>query len=107
VQRERRHATEVQLETAFYISIANDPQTVLNATGQHWAIKNSLHCVLDVTFHEDDARIRTGNSLQNIALLRHLALNILKNDKSKGSLRNQRYKAALNTTFLAQLLRQV
>lgn len=59
---------------------------------------------MDVTFREDISRIRTGNSPQNMAVLRHLALNILKKDASKGSLRNKRYKAALNTTFLEQLL---
>lgn len=105
VQRERRQGEKVQEETAFYISsLANDAQTILNATRQHWAIENSLHWVLDVTFREDDSRIRAGNSPQNMAVLRHLALNILKNDKSKGSIRNKRYKAALDTTFLAQLL---
>lgn len=108
VQRERRQGANIQVETAFYISsLANDAQMILNATRQHWAIENSLHWVLDVTFREDDSRIRSGNSPQNMAVLRHLALNILKNDKSKGSLRNKRYRAALNTTFLTQLLGRV
>jgi predicted transposase YbfD/YdcC len=108
VQRERQQAEKVQEETAFYISsLANDAKTILNATRQHWAIENSLHWLLDVTFREDDSRIRAGNSSQNMTVLRHLALNILKNDKSKGSIRNKRYKAALNTTFLSELLGQV
>jgi len=108
VQRERRQGEKIQAETAFYISsLANDAKTILNATRQHWGIENSLHWVLDVTFREDDSRIRTGNSPQNMTVLRHLALNILKNDPSKGSIRNKRYKAALDTTFLAQLLGQV
>jgi predicted transposase YbfD/YdcC len=108
VQRERRQGAKIQEETAFYISsLANDAQIILHATRQHWAIENSLHWVLDVTFREDDSRIRTGNSPQNMAVLRHLALNILKNDKSKGSIRNKRYKAALDTTFLSKLLGQV
>jgi len=108
VQRERRQGEKVQEETAFFISsLSNDAKTILNATRQHWAIENSLHWVLDVTFREDDSRIRAGNSPQNMTVLRHLALNILKNDKSKGSIRNKRYKAALNTTFLEQLLGRV
>jgi predicted transposase YbfD/YdcC len=57
-----------------------------------------------MTFGEDDSRIRTGNSPQNMAVLRHLALNILKKDTSKGSLRQKRYKAALDHTFSSQLL---
>ncbi|MGJ3239848.1 MAG: ISAs1 family transposase [Anaerolineae bacterium] len=93
------------METAFYISsLAHDAQVILAATCSHWAIGNSLHWVLDVTFREDVSRIRTGNSPQNMTVLRHLALNILKKDTSKDSLRNKRYKAALNTTFLEQLL---
>ena len=108
MQRERRQGEKIQEETAFYISsLANDAKIILNATRQHWAIENSLHWVLDVTFREDDSRIRAGNSPQNMTVLRHLALNILKNDKSKGSIRNKRYKAALNTTFLSKLLGQV
>lgn len=108
VQRERRQAENIQLETAFYISsLANDAQAILEATRSHWGIENSLHWVLDVTFREDEARVRRGNSPQNMTVLRHLTLNILKKDKSKGSLRTKRYKAALNTTFLEQLLDQV
>lgn len=105
VQRERRQGEKIEHETAFYISsLENDAQRILEATRHHWSIENSLHWVLDVTFREDGSRIRTGNSPQNMAVLRHLALNILKNDKSKGSLRNKRYKAALDTTFLSELL---
>jgi predicted transposase YbfD/YdcC len=108
VQRERRQAENIQLETAFYISsLANDAAAILEATRSHWGIENRLHWVLDVTFREDESRVRRGNSPQNMTVLRHLALNILKKDKTKGSLRTKRYKAALNTTFLEQLLDQV
>lgn len=108
VQRERRQQENIQVETAFYISsLVSDAEVVLDATRSHWAIENSLHWVLDVTFREDQSRIRSGNSPQNMTVLRHLALNILKKDKSKGSLRSKRYKAALNTTFLEKLLDQV
>ena len=73
----------------------------------HWAVENSLHWVLDVIFREDDSRIRTGDAAQNMALLRKFALNILKNDPSKGSIRTKRFKAGLDTTFLEQLLDHV
>jgi hypothetical protein len=62
---------------------------------------------LDVTFREDDARIRKGDSPQNFAVLRHIALNILKQDPSKGSLKQKRYRAALDDTFLLKLLTQI
>lgn len=62
---------------------------------------------MDVTFCEDDSRIRQGYAAQNLVTLRHMALNILKKDQSKGSLRQKRYRAALDGTFLLKLLSQV
>lgn len=108
VQRERRFAHKVERETAFDISsLPHHAPRLLNAIRSHWGIENSFHWVLDMTFGEDDSRIRTGESPQNMAVLRHLALNILKNDNSKGSLRQKRYQAALDDTFLAHLLLQL
>jgi predicted transposase YbfD/YdcC len=108
VQRERRFAHKLERETAFYISnLPHHAPLLLNAIRSHWGIENSFHWVLDMTFGEDDSRIRTGDSPQNMAVLRHLALNILKNDKSKGSLRQKRYQAALDDTFLSHLLLQL
>lgn len=108
IQRERRIGTEIHQETAYYISsLPNDAVRILAATRAHWAVENSFHWVLDVIFHEDDSRIRVGDSPQNMALLRHFTLNILKADKSKGSLRQKRYKAALDDAFLFSLLSQV
>ena len=107
VQRERRRADKCEFETAYYISsVSNDAERILAATRAHWSIENSFHWVLDVTFREDDSRIRTGNSPQNMAVLRHWVLNILKMDNSKGSLRNKRYRAALDDSFLFSLLAQ-
>lgn len=105
VQRERRFAAKVERETAYYIS-SLPPQAarLLKAIRSHWGIENSFHWVLDMIFGEDVSRIRSGDSPQNMAVLRHLALNILKNDQSKGSLRQKRYKAALDDTFLSHLL---
>lgn len=108
VQRERRLADKTQLETAYYISsLPADAELLLMATRYHWAVENSLHWVLDVVFREDDARVRIGYAAQNMAILRQLALNILKKDPSKGSLRTKRYKSALDTPFLEKLLDQI
>jgi predicted transposase YbfD/YdcC len=105
VQRERRFADRVEGETAYYItSLPHDATRLLQAIRSHWAIENQFHWVLDMTFGEDDSRIRAGDSPQNMAVLRHLALNILKKDTSKGSLRQKRYAAALDEAFLAHLL---
>lgn len=108
VERERRFQGKVERDIAYYISSrSHHAQALLNATRHHWAIENSFHWVLDVTFGEDDSRIRTGDSPQNFAVLRHLALNILKQDQSTGSLPQKRFKAALDDTFLLRLLQHL
>ena len=108
LQRERRFADHVETETAYYISsLPNDAAQLLAATRSHWAIENQLHWVLDVIFREDDSRIRLGNGAENMAILRHISLNMLRQDKSKGSIRVKRYRAALNTSFLEILLARV
>ena len=108
VQRQRRLEDRVEQATAYYItSLTANAETLLNATRQHWRIENSLHWVMDVTFKEDQMRTRTGNSAQNLIALRNIALNILKKDQSKGSLKQKRYRAALDDTFLLKLLSQI
>jgi len=108
VQRTRQLPDKMEQETAYYISsLAPNARQILDATRQHWGVENSLHWVLDVTFREDEARIRKDNSPQNFAVLRHIALNILKQDASKGSLKQKRYRAALDDSFLLQLLTQI
>ena len=108
LQRERRFADQVETETVYYISsLPNDAAKLLSATRSHWAVENKLHWVLDVIFREDDSRIRIGNGAENMAVLRHISLNILKLDPSKGSIRVKRYRAAMNTAFLETLLAHV
>lgn len=108
VQRERRIGEQVTQETAYFISsLPPDAKTILHATRHHWSVENSLHWVLDVTFREDDSRIREGNGPDNMAALRNIALNILKKDPSKASLKQKRYRAALDDTFLLKLLAQI
>ena len=107
VQRERRLSDKTETETAYYISsLPPDAKPLLMATRYHWAVENSLHWVLDVIFREDDSRVRSGDAAQNMAVLRQFALNLLKKDTSKGSIRTKRYKSTLDTTFLEKLLDQ-
>ena len=107
VKRERRVQEKTQSETAYYISsLPPDATVILDITRQHWAVESSLHWVMDVTFREDDTRIRSGDSPQNMIVLRNIALNILKKDTSKQSLRQKRYKATLDDSFLLKLLAQ-
>jgi predicted transposase YbfD/YdcC len=107
VLRERHFPDHVEREVAYYISsLPPHAQPILDATRWHWGVEDSLHWVLDVTFREDESRLRKGHSPENFAVLRHIALNILRQDASKGSLRQKRYRAALDETFLLKLLTQ-
>ena len=54
-----------------------------NTIREHWGVENSLHWILDVTFREDDSRIRDGNAPENLAIIRHIALNMLQQHRSK------------------------
>jgi predicted transposase YbfD/YdcC len=70
-------------ETRYYISsLPANAELILKAVRSHWSIENSLHWVLDVTFNEDQSRIRKGNAPQNIAIIKHIALNLLKSAKT-------------------------
>lgn len=105
IQRERHVAGQVSHEIAYYItSLPNDAAKRLKCGRHHWAIENSLHWVLDVTFAEDKSRIRKDNSPQNMAILRHLALDLLKNDNSQGSLKQKHFRASLDEDLLLQLV---
>ncbi|HSH81377.1 MAG TPA: ISAs1 family transposase, partial [Herpetosiphonaceae bacterium] len=75
------------------------------AVRSHWGIENRVHWVLDVTFGEDDCRVREGHSPQNFAVLRHLALNLLRQERTrKGSLPTKRFTAALDDAYRATVL---
>lgn len=108
IERERRFADKVETDRHFYISsLPADARLILHAVRQHWSVENNLHWVLDVVFREDEARLRKDDASQNMAVVRHIALNILKRDSSKASLQQKRYRAALDDFFLLALLSQV
>ena len=78
------------LETRFFVaSIEPDPNVILHAGRSHWGIKNNLHLTLDVIFDEDRCKTRKDNAPLSLAITRHTALNILKADRSNGSLRRK------------------
>ncbi len=106
VQSERKVNGKVSTENRYYISSLPSNATVIaEAVRTHWSIENSLHWVLDVSFHEDASRIRKDNSPENMAMLRHFALNLLSRDKSsKFSMRAKRNKAAWDLAYLNHLL---
>lgn len=105
VKRERRLWNKTTFDVCFYItSLGADATLLAQAIRTHWGIENSLHWVLDVTFKEDQSRIRMGHGPENIGLLRRLSLNLLKREPSKQSLTQKRFRAAMDNDFLMQVL---
>lgn len=105
VEAERRFPDKVEHHTRYYLSsCSTDAATHGRIIRDHWSIENQLHWSLDVTFHEDGNRGRTGNIAENLAIVRHLALNILRQDPLKASIKGKRFKAALNDGYLSHLL---
>jgi predicted transposase YbfD/YdcC len=94
------------MQDRYYISsLTGDARTILQAVRHHWGIENSLHWVLDVVFREDQARMRQGDTAHNFAMLRHIALNLLRAQKSgPKSVRGKRLKAAWDNDFLLKVL---
>jgi len=98
--------TKVESEIRYFLSSCPDSPAVLGqAIRSHWAVENALHWVLDVTFREDDSRVRDRTAARNLALLRKIALNIVGRDKTtKASVRARRKKAAWNDAYMLKLL---
>ena len=108
VESEREIDGHTSRECRYYIgSIRANAEQFANAVRAHWTIENSLHWTLDVAFREDESRLRDPSGRENFAVLRHMALARLKNDKStKTGIKNKRLKAGWNNDYLAKLLMQ-
>lgn len=107
VERVRETATKTTTETAYYLlSTPLSTERFEQVVRAHWDIENGLHWVLDVVFNEDQNRSRKDNSPKNLAVLRHMAMNIVRKETSKGSMRVKLKRAGWNNDFLATLLAQ-
>ena len=93
-------------ETRYFItSLSHEAQQLSQSIRGHWSIENQLHWVLDVEFNEDNSRIRKDNAPENLAIIRHIALNLLKQNKSeKGSIRSKRNRAGWDNNYLLEIL---
>lgn len=93
-------------EVRYYIcSIECDAKRFAEAVRSHWSIENSLHWVLDVSFDEDQSRIRKDHGAENFALLRRLAISLLKQDtSSKASIKGKRMEAGWDNDFLMHII---
>jgi predicted transposase YbfD/YdcC len=106
VESQRQAGDQTTVTRRYFISsLKSDAKLLLHAVRGHWGIENKVHWVLDVTFREDDCRIRKGNGAENFAVLRHIALNLLRRETStKRSIKGKRMKAALDDQYLLKVL---
>lgn len=106
VVSERRVNDQSTLKTRYFISSLEDTAAHLLAfCRQHWHIENQLHWVLDVAFREDANTVHRDNAPQNLAVLRHMALNLLKHEKTaKVGIKAKRLKAGWDNDYLSKVM---
>ncbi len=103
--RVRETTAKTSTETAYYLlSTALTGERFNEAVRSHWGVENRLHWRLDVVMNEDQDRSRMDNSPHNLAVLRHMALNVMQKDKTGGSLRCKFKRAGWDDAYLARLL---
>lgn len=102
----RTENEKTTLETRYFISsLPNNAELLAQSVRTHWNIENKLHWVLDVQFNEDSSRIRKDNAPQNLAIIRHIALNLLNQDKTvKAGVKRKRNKAGWDNEYLEKIL---
>lgn len=105
VEALRTLGRKTSVEQRFYLSsLPPDAEQFAQAVRKHWGVENQLHWSLDVTFREDQSRLRTGHGAENFAVLRHIALNLLRQEPSTKSLPRKRLACALNPDYLLKVL---
>lgn len=106
VERERHMADKTEHSVHYYISSLTTPVThIARCIRSHWGIENRVHWLLDVVFREDLSRVRVGFGAENFAVLRHIALNLLKREQSvKRSIQRKRFLANMDHDYLLKVL---
>ncbi|MCP4185352.1 MAG: ISAs1 family transposase [Hyphomicrobiales bacterium] len=91
----------------YYISSLNEePEKMASIIRNHWQIENNLHWVMDMTYRQDECRIRTGNAAANFATIKHAANNLLQKAPGKKSLPMKRHSAAWDDDYLVKIIKQ-
>jgi len=105
IRSERCIGDERSCEDRYHIASCTGATRILTAVRAHWGIENQLHWVLDIAFDEDRCRVRKDHGPENFALLRHIALNLLKQEKTcKRGIKGKRLLAAWNPDYLLKVL---
>jgi predicted transposase YbfD/YdcC len=106
VETERRIGEEKSVSVRYYItSLPCDAEQILATVRAHWGIENSFHWILDIAFREDESRVRKGDGAHNLAVVRRMALILLKRETTlKGGIRAKRFNAACDNAYAVKLL---
>lgn len=106
IRSQRQEAEKVTTETRYFItSLTAQAERILSTARHHWGIENGLHWVLDIAFNEDQSRVRQGHAAENLAVIRHLVLNLLSQEKSlKVGKKNKRLRCAWDVEYREKVL---
>src|SRR5947209_16158575 len=105
VRAERRIGQEIAKETRYFLLSFCSVKTFAYAVRRHWGVENCVHWVLDLAFREDESRVRQGHADENLAVLRHISLTLLRQEhSSRVGIHTKRLKAGRNNAYLQRVL---
>lgn len=106
IMSERHIGEKTEQQTSYFItSLESNAEKILKVKRSHWGVENRLHWVLDIAFNEDHSRVRKDNSPQNFAILRHAAVNLLKQEHTvKVGIKGKRLRCGWDIDYLLKVL---